>query len=286
MHTWLAPGRLFLDYGPIQATVSAFRAGEPMPQEMEEACAYAAEQLKELTDVLALAKLPPEKVKVTRGLPDILKDMMSAVSKCDDPTLTSMAAVAGTFSDRIADFLQEKGATKVMVSNGGDLAFRLKDNESVKVGIVSDIQDKSFSHVIQLGAASPIRGICTSGFGGRSFTKGIASAAVAFGRNCREADAAATLIGNHCYSTDPGIKLVRAEVIDPDTDIAGHEVTLAIGSLQPETPAKALANAMSKVSELIGKEAIIGAAVFVQGQSVFLPEYLGKEIHPVKEKLF
>lgn len=268
-----------MDYGPIQATVSAYKAGEPLHQEIEEACHRAGDQLKELVNYLSLAKLPPEEVKNTEKLPDILMKMMSAVQKCGDPTLTSMAAVAGTFADFMADFLEKKGATKVMVSNGGDIALRLTEGESIKVGIVSDIDAKSFSHTITINGESKIRGIATSGFGGRSFTKGIASAVAAFGENCREADAAATLIGNYCFSPDAGIIQVPAEFLDPDTDIPGHMVTMSMGDIDPATPGKALANGMGKVNELIEAQAIIGAAVFVKEQSAVLPEFLAKEIH-------
>jgi ApbE superfamily uncharacterized protein (UPF0280 family) len=278
---WLAPGRLYLDYGPIQATVSAYRAGEPLHQEIEEACHRAADQLKELVTCLSLAKLPPGEVKNTRKLPDILMKMMGAVQKSGDPTLTSMAAVAGTFADIMADFLAEKGATKVMVSNGGDIALRLTEGESVKVGIVSDIDAKSFSHTITINGESRIRGIATSGYGGRSFTKGIASAVAVFGENSREADAAATLIGNYCLSPDPGIIQVPAESLDPDTDIPGHMVTMSVGDINPATPGKALAKGMEKANELIKTQVIIGAAIFIKGLSAVLPDYLVKEIQPI-----
>lgn len=255
-----------------------------MHREGEEACHYAAAQLKELAQYLPLAKLPPHGVKEEGKLPDILRKMMGAVRTCQDPTLTSMAAVAGTFADMIADFLQEKGATKAMVSNGGDLAIRLASEVSAQVGIVSDLDDKSFSHVIRIRGEGEIKGIATSGFGGRSFTKGIASAVVSFGRNCREADAAATLIGNHTFSPDPAIRQVCAELLDPDTDIRGHLVTLSVGELDPATPGKALAHGMAKAEELMAMGAIIGAAVFVGGQSAVLPEYLAKEILAVDKK--
>lgn len=283
MYTWLAPGRLLLDYGPIQATVSAFRAGQPLEHEIEESCAYAEEQLKELVAFLPFARLTPDGVQERKNFPDILLKMMTAVEKSEDFDLTAMATVAGTFSDKIADFLVEKGATKVMVSNGGDLAIRLGLGESTKVGIVSDINDQSFSHVITVGEESPIRGIATSGFGGRSFTKGIASAAVAFGKNCREADAAATLIANHCYSPDPGIVQIRAEELDPETDIKGHLVTLSVGELLPGTIDQALENGMKKAHKLILNGTILGAALFVGGKGSVLPESFKQEIQVVRK---
>lgn len=280
MFTWLAPGRLFLDYGPIQATVSAFRSGEPLHHEIEEACQLAREQLKELADCLFLAKLPPEEVKEVKKLPDILLKMMGAVKNCGDSTLTSMAAVAGTFADHMADFLVEKGATKVMVSNGGDIALRLQQGERTRVGIVSDLSTGTYSHTLDLTADDGIGGIATSGFGGRSFTKGIASAAVVFGENCRIADAAATLVANHTFSPDPEISLAMAEEYDPDTDIKGHLVTISVGELKPDTRAKALANGVKKARELIALKSIQGAALFVGPQMEIIPDCLSARIFP------
>ncbi|KUO49500.1 MAG: hypothetical protein APF76_10735 [Desulfitibacter sp. BRH_c19] len=278
MYTWLEPGRLFMDYGPIQMTISAFNFEEPLNKEMEEACYYAAEQLKELASVISIAKLPSSEIREERLLPDVLKKMIKAVKECGDLTLTPMATVAGTFADKVADYIAARGATKVIVNNGGDIALRLANGESTKVGIVSDINHKSFSHIITLDSDSGIGGIATSGFRGRSLTKGIASAAVAFGRTCREADAAATLIGNYTYSDDSGIKQVLAEYLDPDTDIVGHLVTLSIGDLDPQTPSKALDNGIAKVRELVAKKSILGAAIFLNNESRIYPEFLAEQI--------
>ncbi len=66
-----------------------------------------------------------------------------------------------------------------------------------------------------------------------SFTKGIATAAVVLGSNCRNADVCATLVGNHTFSPDPGIRQILAEEIDPAADIRGHLITAAIGQLAP-----------------------------------------------------
>jgi len=282
MITQLAPGRIYMDYGPIQATLSAWRGQKPLTEELAEAAEHAAARLGDLSAFLAVAKLPPGEIKNLAPLPEILQQMVAAVRLCREPSLTPMAAVAGTFADTMADFLVQEGATKVMVSNGGDIALRLLPGESTRVGIVSDITAGTYSHLLDITAADKIGGICTSGFGGRSFTKGIASAVVALARDCRSADAAATLIANHTTAPDPGITLVRAETIDPDTDIAGHLVTAAIGQLGPETWRQAVLNGAAKARELLEWNVVSGAAIFAGSLMTALPQGLAENIRPAE----
>lgn len=273
-----------MDYGPIQATLTAYRAGQPLKSELEAAVAHGAAQLQELAAFLPVAKRPPGEIKGLAALPEVLVAMIQAVRSCADPTLTPMAAVAGTFADFMADFLIAQGATKVMVSNGGDIALRLLPGEQTRVGIVSDISAGTYSHLLDIDAADSIGGICTSGFGGRSFTKGIASAVVILGENCRLADAAATLVANCTTSPHPGITMVLAESIDPDTDIPGHWVTQSIDKLPEDTWIKAVANGTGKARELMAMKTIQGAAIFAGGQLAVIPEELARKIQPDQQQ--
>lgn len=278
MYTWLESGKIYMDYGPIQMIVSAFRYKEPLSKELEEACQYASRQLQDLSNFLSIIKLPPGKINNEECLPVVIRKMVNAVKQCKEPTLTPMAAVAGTLADEVADFLVAQGATKVIANNGGDIALRLLENENVKVGIVSDINAKSYTHTITIDANSKIGGIATSGFGGRGFTKGIASAAVSFGSSSSEADATATLIGNYTYSDDPGIKQIKAEKLDPNTDLIGQTVTLSIDNIDPLTFDKALLNGKNKVKELVTAKIIQGAAIFANGKSIIHPPSLENKI--------
>lgn len=274
MFRTLSPGKIYLDYGPVQMTIAAYKNNIPMHKEVEKTAGYVEKLLAEVAAFLKIAKLPVGKVKNDKKLPVVLQRMVQAVRCCGDSTFTPMAAVAGSFADTVADYLQEKGATKVIVNNGGDIALRLEKGERIKVGIVSSLKSGAQSHSIEIDHASNIGGIATSGLGGRSLTRGIASAAIALGVNCRQADACATLIGNFTYSHDPAIKQVTAEKIDPDTDIPGLFVTLDVGKLLKETPKKALDNGISKAKELCRKQIIKGAIIFVDGQMAVEPEGL------------
>lgn len=275
----LAEDRVFLDYGPMQIHLKADRFGQGMTTELQEAATYGIEMLKELAGVLPLAK-----DKRTLGyphpenLPLPLRLMLEAVSVTKDQTLTPMAAVAGTFSDLLADWLVAKGATKVLINNGGDIAVRLLEKERTKIGLTPSIEAPSFTHVLNLEASHKIGGVATSGFGGRSFTQGIASSVTVLARTSRVADACATLIGNHCFVEDPGIIRVSAETLDPNTDIPGLPVTVGIEELRPETPFLAMSSGLLKAYELYNEGIIQGAVIFIGSQVTMLHEGLCQAI--------
>lgn len=271
----LAEDRVFLDYGPMQILLKADCLGRGMTAELQEAAAYGIEMLKELSEVLPLAKDKQTLAHPTpENLPLPLRLMVEGVLATKDQTLTPMAAVAGTFSDLIADWLVAKGATKVLINNGGDIAIRLFGEERTKVGLTPSIEAASFTHILQLTAKDRVGGITTSGLGGRSFTQGIASAVTVLAETSRVADACATLIANHCYAEDQGIIRLPAERLDPNTDIPGLLVTVHIEELSPETIPQAMDNGCSKARELYDKGIIQGAVIFIGSQVAMIPEGL------------
>lgn len=284
MGVWLGPGLYYLDYGPMQMTLSAFCGKQPLDQEIMDAAGYAKDLLAELATCLKVAKLPAGEIKQCPASTAVLAMMIDAVKRCPDPSLTPMAAVAGSIADSVADLLVQRGATRVIVNNGGDIALRLAEGESVKVGITSDLNSRFISHMIEVDSASKVEGIATSGWGGRGFTKGIASAAVVLGVNCRLADACATLVANHTFCPDPEIKQVRAEELDPDTDLCGHLVTAALGRLQPKTWQQALHNGLAQAREVVEQGLIYGAIIFAGGQLAAVPEGLLSRVLPVSDK--
>jgi ApbE superfamily uncharacterized protein (UPF0280 family) len=114
-----------------------------------------------------------------------------------------------------------------------------------------------------------IGGVATSGLGGRSFTKGIASAATVLSQSASLADAAATVIGNSTHVEDPSIKRSLAERIYPDTDIAGEWVTTEVGKLSQEKIEEALRNGLSKADSICQKGFIKAALVAVKDRVVW-----------------
>jgi len=271
MITILRPGLIKLDYGPMQMTIQAERQGTPLTEIAQNGAKRAIEILQELADYKQIAALSQDKLQEIDSLPLVLQTMIAAVRQSGDVTLTPMAAVAGSIAGLVADFIAANGATKVIVNNGGDLAIRLLDNETTSVGIAPAI-GAAHTHTIQLKAGDGIGGIATSGLGGRSFTKGIASAAVVAAATSGLADACATSLANSTYVPHPNIKLAFAEQVDPDTDIAGHEIVTEVGPLPPEILQQALYAGWEKANTWYQNGLIVGAALFVGTLGVLVPE--------------
>jgi hypothetical protein len=178
-----------------------------------------------------------------------------------------MAAVAGTIADAVADFLFERGMTRVLVDNGGDLAIRCCDGEPVTVGIRPQVDSRSISHALVLGPERTAWGIATSGLGGRSLTRGVLEAATVVAVDASLADAAATAVANAGTVEDSAVDQRPAEAIDPHTDIAGLRVTAGVGPLLEEKKIQAVNQAMRRAEKLIDDRIVLGAFVACQGRS-------------------
>jgi len=196
--------------------------------------------------------------------PLVLK-MISSVVIVGDEDLTPMAAVAGTIADEVADFLFEHGMTKVVVDNGGDVAIRADREDPITVGIRPDVNDREIACVIGLDPGLRSHGVATSGLGGRSLTRGIASAATVVARTASLADAAATAVANASFLEDEQVWRRPADELDPYTDIAGLDITVKVGPLSEEKKIRAVSQAIRRAEDLVRREVILGAFVAVQG---------------------
>jgi uncharacterized protein len=176
-----------------------------------------------------------------------------------------MAAVAGTIADAVANWLFEKGSTRVIVDNGGDIAVRIAEGQTVNVGVRPQISSRRISHVIHLESDRLTWGVTTSGVGGRSFTRGIASAVTVLATTASIADAAATAIANACFVKDNRITQVPAEKIDPNTDLPGIYVTTEVGPLSSGKIRSAINRARQKADCLSRKGIIVGAVIALAG---------------------
>ena len=268
----LGPGKVALDFGPTQMNIRIFGddAGTVVATE---AALYAVGLVTELAGVKAIAARPQNEIDSVDGLPAVLQKMIGAVRLSGDIDLTPMAAVAGTLSDMTADWLYARGISKIIVNNGGDIAIRLSGEQWAAVGIAPAIGMQP-THVLHIGAADGIGGVTTSGTGGRSFTKGIATTATVIAKTASIADACATSIGNATFSPHPSIRMVKAEEVDPLTDLVGHWVVREVGELPPETVQAALENGWRRAKDFQDKGIIKGCVIFIGQTGVILPEGL------------
>lgn len=280
----IGPGSILVDYGPVHMSISAWAGDQPAPGAAEAGAKRAVGLLHELSAYLSVARQPLGALNYRRERYKIkvLKRMIAAVDQLGEKDFTPMAAVAGTFSDLVKERIVDHGADRVIVNNGGDISFCIgAANRPLKVGIVADCVDGHITHVVHVGNTAPwpgVEGIATSGFGGRSLTKGIASAVTCFAANGSLADAAATAIANATDCNHPGIERSRAETLDPLTDLKGQRVTSRVGKLSPEAISIALNQGLERAKQLYANQMIAGVIIFVQKQSKLWPEMLDRVI--------
>lgn len=265
----LPNGTILVDYGPMRMYIHVFENGRPLVDLAAEGGHLAIRVLEDLARFLPVIKKKSQELEVNTKFPEVVQRMIEATKKMEEQDLTPLASVAGSVSDVVADFIFSRGGTKIIVDNGGDIAIRLGEEERATVGVKTEVDEKYPTHLIAIDSTLGIGGVATSGLGGRSFTKGIASAATVLSGTAAIADAAATVIGNFTNVEDSKIMRAIAETIYPDTDIAGEWVTTKIGRLSSEKVEEALKNGLSKAYSLCDKGLIKGALIAVQGKVVW-----------------
>lgn len=270
----LGPGKVFFDYGPVHMVVTAFENDTPMTDLCTEAFSLIERTLSQISLSLPILRLPPplislETMEVLQG--PALK-MIQAVQGVGDPSLTPMATVAGVMSDTVADWLVSQGATRVLVNNGGDIALRLAPNETVRVGLISDLAKGNVDQIVEISAQDQIGGIATSGLGGGSFTRGIANAVTVFAKTSSQADALATHLANQTYIASDQVLTTKAGAFDPMSDIADLEVVVSVGQLSQSEVNLSLENLYTATKQLYAKDLFLGMYANVQNQCVYFPD--------------
>jgi len=274
----LAPGKLMVDYGPISMVIEAYRNGKPLDEAIRAGGQIAVLKLQELTGVLEIAKTPVSLLESQKDYPPVLLRMIEAVKATGEPDATPMAAVAGTIADEVLYTLVNYGATRAVVNNGGDIAIHVGAEKSVRVGVISDFSTGRVSHCLELNKQHQVGGIATSGMGGRSFTKGIASAVVVLAETAARADACATMLANAVNADHPEIIRTRAELIDPQTDIKGQQVTLRVGKIDDYTIDRALQSGQLKFYQYLERGLLRGVIMSVQDRVWMYPGGLAKQV--------
>lgn len=226
----LSPGKVLFNYGPTTMVVMADKDGKPLTELCCEAFGVIDNALTEITASLHYLRSYPAEIPLEElsGLP---RKMVETVLAVDEPTLTPMATVAGTVADAVADYLFSKGASRVMVNNGGDIALRLQPGTSVKVGLVTSLSSGQMDRAVTVHAEDGIGGIATSGLGGRSLTRGVCQGVSVFSPNAMLADALATHIANCSYIEAEGVLTTKAGNVDPNSDIKDLDIVFGVTEL-------------------------------------------------------
>lgn len=265
----IGKGLVFVDHGPVTMTLEAKRNGFPLTEGAIAGAEKAIEVFNDLAVYLEIIRKPVSEINdIPDHAPEAVKKMVNSVRMLNEPDFTPIAAVAGTVSDLAVEEISKYGSDYAMANNGGDIAWRVNEagRESIRAALISDIKIGNKTHSLEIKSFREIRGIATSGMGGRSLTRGIASAVTVLAENSSMADAAATSIANACICDDPAIIQCLAEELDYGTDIKGLLVTKSVANLKEESVSAAILSGKKRAEDLIECGMIQGAVIFVSGE--------------------
>jgi hypothetical protein len=188
--------------------------------------------------------------------------MARAVAPFSPQFITPMAAVAGAGAEEIlAALCDGSGIAKAYVNNGGDIAFSLTPGQVMHGVVAADPVAR-----LAIGHDTSVRGIATSGRGGRSLSRGIADSVTVLAASAAAADAAATMIANavdlpgHAAIT----RLPATEVV-PDSDLGARPVTRAVGRLGRSEVERALGVGVEYAETCLASGLIAGAVLMLAG---------------------
>ena len=265
----LPGGRLHLSHGPIDLVIGADGARD---------LAYQAgfdrfgTILSELTAELPLLRRPVG----TKPKGKIARAMYRAALPHADGLTTPMICVAGAVAAEVLSAMVDAAdLTRAYVNNGGDIALHLTEGARFDVGIAG--LDGQSLGTVTIRSGDPIRGIATSGQGGRSHSLGIADSVTVLARSAAMADAAATRLGNAVdLPAHPAIRRSPANQLHDDSDLGAAPVVTHVGPLSPAEVNQALTTGATAAQGLRDRGLISGTALFLRDQHtvIGLPETL------------
>jgi ApbE superfamily uncharacterized protein (UPF0280 family) len=193
--------------------------------------------------------------------------------------ITPMAAVAGSVAQEVLQALALPGVDRAYVNNGGDIALHLQRGEW-RMGVVSQMAQAlatdAASELVTDGqfvisAEMPVRGVATSGWGGRSFSFGVADSVTVLAATAAQADVAATLIANAVNVQHPSIQRRPANSLRDDTDLGERMVTVDVPRLPPALIQDALQLGLDCARGLQVRGQLHAAYLCCQGQVAVTP---------------
>ena len=246
--------RLFLQHGPINIVLEAFGIDKNLAYRNVKK--YFETILDEL--VLDLELLKKEVVLNRKFNNKISQSMQDATERFAPTFITPMAAVAGSIADNILRVLiNNTNLEKAYVNNGGDVSFYLNKNQIMKSSLASIP-----NMITEIKYKDKSRGIATSGWRGKSFSRGIADSVTVLADNAAMADAAATMIGNAVdIYNHPKIKKRPANEMYEDSDLKNLLITIEVGILTKVEIKEALKNGYQTALQYIQKDLINSALI-------------------------
>ncbi len=195
-----------------------------------------------------------------------------------DGFITPMAAVAGSVAMALITAYWRPGVQRAWVNNGGDIALHLAPGFEARVGLYADLSrfDMAAAACTTAGtlrtdaafvvrAHQPVRGVATSGWRGRSLSRGIADSVTVLAANAAMADAGATVIANAVNVADANIVRRPANSVRDDSDLGDIAVTVAVPTLAPAQVQRALRQGLACAQGLQDCGLVFAAVLVCQG---------------------
>lgn len=280
----MADNRLHLQHGPIDII-----AHVDAPEEVRKRLYTSASNRFSTVLVELVAEMDLLKQPWSADLPDpkggIAQKMCFAV-RGSGIFVTPMAAVAGAVADEVLEAMLYEAKNpdpcleeiqRMYVNNGGDIAFWLNAGESFSIGVVDNPGIPELNARVSLAYESPVRGIATSGWRGRSQSLGIADAVTVLAGSAAIADAAATLIANDVNVDYPGILKRPASEVKDESDLGMLPVTVDVPPLPVDQISEALKRGAQTAGNFIRTGKIEAAYLSLQKQTLVVENNLKKE---------
>ena len=280
----MADNRLHLQHGPIDII-----AHVDAPEEVRKRLYTSASNRFSTVLVELVAEMDLLKQPWSADLPDpkggIAQKMCFAV-RGSDIFVTPMAAVAGAVADEVLEAMLYEAKNpdpcleeiqRMYVNNGGDIAFWLNAGESFSIGVVDNPGIPELNARVSLAYESPVRGIATSGWRGRSLSLGIADAVTVLAGSAAIADAPATLIANDVKADYPGILKRPASEVKDESDLGMLPVTVDVPPLPVDQISEALKRGAQTAGNFIRTGKIEAAYLSLQKQTLVVENNLKKE---------
>jgi ApbE superfamily uncharacterized protein (UPF0280 family) len=277
----LPDGRWHLQHGPMDIVLGA--EGEPLAVQLAHDAAWQrfytllaelVAELKTLRQPLPrTSPLPPAGARLDGR---VARRMWNACAPFHADFITPMAAVAGAVAQELIACYHRPGVDRAWVNNGGDIAIYLTPGQLVRVGLFANLAewDRALAEAgglrtdaqAEVRYESPVRGIATSGWRGRSFSLGIADSVTVMAATAAEADAAATIIANAVDVVHAGVVRKPANSLKDDSDLGAIPVTVEVPPLPADLVRAALAAGLAKAEALKQAGLIWSATLICQGQ--------------------
>jgi uncharacterized protein len=267
----LSGERWHFQHGPIDIVIGADGDARALQEAHDAAWHRFRTVLQEL-----VAELPQLRQRVEGECPlqgAIARRMWQACHPYRESYITPMAAVAGAVAQELIAHYERTGIARAWINNGGDIALHLAPGESLRVGLFADLGRLQAAQAKPLridgdftvDAATPVRGVATSGWRGRSFSLGIADSVTVLAATAAQADAAATMIANAVDIDDPRIERRPACELKDDTDLGEMLVTVDVPRLGEMACHQAVRAGQRRARELQAAGLIESTVIVCQG---------------------